>query len=291
MSKSKPAKHLLPQQIPRWRDYIERKIGFVLPEEQLRWLVNAVEYTARKYQLSFEDLWQGVQSSQQLRQQLLDEVLILESRFFRHPPSIEFISHLACDHQDQALVNEASPFRIWSLGCATGQEVWSLAMSLKAQAIKDFEILGTDASQKALAQAQSARYNAKQIIGIPAPYQHFLIPLEAERNQDQPLAKQQAEGCWQVSAELQSHVRFVWHNIFGSDLPADQPQDVIICQNMLIYFRKFDQRDILRRLSQQCRLGGHIVLAPGEGLGWSPKNMRKLRHPTINAWQKISRNP
>ncbi|HAR75733.1 MAG TPA: chemotaxis protein CheR, partial [Psychrobacter sp.] len=60
------------------------------------------------------------------------------------------------------------------------------------------------------------------------------------------------------------------------------------CQNVLLYFRKFDQRDILARLSNQCALGGYIILAPGEALFWRPSNMRRIAHPQINAWQKIS---
>lgn len=63
---------------------------------------------------------------------------------------------------------------------------------------------------------------------------------------------------------------------------------MIICQNVLLYFRKFDQRDILTRLAAQCALGGYIVLAPGEALFWRPSNMRRIAHPQINAWQKIS---
>ncbi|WP_227677403.1 CheR family methyltransferase [Psychrobacter ciconiae] len=286
---------LPPQQLSRWRDYIEHKIGFVLPEEQRRWLINAIESTAKKYQLNFDELWRGVHSSQQLRQSLLDEVLILESRFFRHPPSIAFVTQLAASHQHQSqhLTSQdrpsAAPFRIWSLGCASGQEVWSLAMSLQEQGIEHFDILGTDASQKALAQAQAAYYDDKQINSIPKGYRHFLQP--TNKPPQSALKPAGIRQFWQVAPILQPRVRFIWHNIFSADLPTDNLQDVIICQNMLIYFRKFDQRDILNRLSQQCRQGGYIILAPGEGSGWQPENMQKLRHSTINAWQKIGGEP
>ena len=57
---------------------------------------------------------------------------------------------------------------------------------------------------------------------------------------------------------------------------------------MLLYFRKFDQRDILARLSEQCTLEGYIILAPGEALFWRPSNMRRIAHPQVNVWQKIS---
>lgn len=295
------ADQLTPQQIKQWRDYIESVIGFILPDDQRRWLVNAIETTAKSCQLSLDALWRGVQNDSDLRQTLLDEVLIVESRFFRHPPSLDFITKLASTHQNHAKspllfqdisisaapMISAAPFRIWSLGCSNGQEVWSLAMSLKAHSVDNFTILGTDVSQKALIQAKAAQYDNRQQRFIPEPFQAFVEPI----SQDQMNTNLEITPSWQVNPALWSHVHFSWHNIFEHDLPIDAPQDVIICQNVLIYFRKFDQRDILNRLSKACRIGGHIVLAPGEGSGWRPKNMKKLRHPLVNAWQKINNEP
>lgn len=93
---------------------------------------------------------------------------------------------------------------------------------------------------------------------------------------------------WQIAATLQQYVSFAWHNIFTQEVSTPYLQQVIICQNVLLYFRKFDQRDILTRLTAQCALGGYIVLAPGEALFWRPSNMRRIAHSQINAWQKIS---
>lgn len=93
---------------------------------------------------------------------------------------------------------------------------------------------------------------------------------------------------WQIIPTLKSQVHFALHNIMDKKLPTAHLQQVIICQNMLLYFRKFDQRDILARLSEKCALDGYIVLAPGEALVWRSSNMRCIAHPQINAWQKIS---
>jgi chemotaxis protein methyltransferase CheR/type IV pilus assembly protein PilK len=70
--------------------------------------------------------------------------------------------------------------------------------------------------------------------------------------------------------------------------PTVHLQQVIVCQNRLLYFRKFDRRDILVRLSKQGALGGYIIVALGEALSWRPSNMRRIAHPHLNAWQKIS---
>ncbi|WP_201556468.1 CheR family methyltransferase [Psychrobacter sp. 72-O-c] len=284
----------------QWRSYIEQEIGFVLPDIQLKWLVNAVDHTAAAHQLTVEQLWTALPFNSELRQKLLDAVLIPESRFFRHIPSIRFITEHALQYQQQAHLNGLNTdnlFRIWSVGCAHGQEVWTLAMSLAAQRMTNYAILGTDVSKQALTKAQLGRYDEQQRHLIPQDCQQFIQPLVPEHVTcrpnpydlsmiNQPRTAIQAD--WQIAATLRQHVSFVWHNIFTQELSTPYLQQVIICQNVLLYFRKFDQRDILTRLAAQCALGGYIVLAPGEALFWRPSNMRRIAHPQINAWQKIS---
>lgn len=288
----------------QWQRYIEKEIGFVLPAVQLRWLVNAIDYTAASRDLTADQLWHQLPKNNEIRQQLLDKVLIHESRFFRHKPSISFITECALQYE-QLLSTSArsdsnnlasraeSSFRIWSVGCASGQETWSLAMSLAAKQATNFTILGTDISAEALKKARLAEYGQRQKKLIPQCCQQFILPLQkedtvAEFDLADPTIKAVMENNWQVAPSLQQKVRFALHNIMEKHSPAAHLQHVIICQNMLLYFRKFDQRDILARLSEQCVLGGHIILAPGEALFWRPTNMRRIAHPEINAWQKIS---
>ena len=117
----------------QWQRYIEQEIGFILPNVQRKWLVNAVTQTALSYGLTILQLWQQLPINHELRQQLLDKVLIHESRFFRHQPSIEFVTECALQHQRRQLANDSNVnssddiganelFRIWSVGCASGQE-------------------------------------------------------------------------------------------------------------------------------------------------------------------------
>ena len=329
--------------VQQWQHYIEEKIGFILPKAQLQWLVNAIEQTANAHNLSLAQLWLSIKVDDKLRQQLLDAVLIPESRFFRHMPSIQFISALAVQEQQPASAlltppssaikalskdkyqPDVAPFRIWSVGCATGQEVWSLAMSLAEQKVAHYHILGTDVSQQALTKARLGRYTERECQTIAPIYQKFMPPVSGteypkpsapsadtdritsavngvalsrstsevmiSRHQSQLNAKLRVSMLQpqrQVVPMLRRQVRFIWHNIFTKDMPVLPLQNVIICQNMLIYFRQFDQRDILTRLAAQCELGGYIVLAPGEALFWRPSNMRRIAHPQVNAWQKIS---
>ena len=302
-----------------WRQFIEKEVGFILPDEQLQWLLNAVNNTANNHGLSVKQLWAAVQTDKAIRQNLLDMVLIPESRFFRHLPSIQFVTELAIlanqqhaqlwlhndknehkdnnkdDNKDNAndnandKDNDIDPtFRIWSVGCSAGQEVWSLAMNLAAQQLDHYLVLGTDVRQQALEQARVGQYEHRQCQLMPASCQQFLQPVVMTADRVTSSAPIATHSLWQVNASLRKHVSFTWHNIFTKAMPTSHLQQVIMCQNVLIYFRQFDQRDILTRLATQCALGGHIILAPGEGLGWRPANMRRIKHPQVNAWQKIS---
>lgn len=264
-------------QTQQWQHYIEQKIGFVLPEDQERWLINAINDTATSHELTAQQLWESLPTHPKLEQALLDAVLIPESRFFRHKPSIKFVTKWACEYQRCV---SGTPYRIWSVGCSAGQEAWSLAMSLHSQGVHDYQIVGSDVNQQVLDQARTGCFDARQRHLIPKAYEDMIQPLTEDADR--------FDHKWQVVDQLRDRVRFVWHNVFTQSVPVTQLQHVIICQNMLIYFRQFDQRDILTKLAASCEIGGYIVLAPGEALFWRPKNMRRIVHSQVNAWQKIS---
>ena len=293
--------------VRQWQRYIEQETGFILPDVQLKWLLNAIEHTALSYQLTTTNLWHELSKNSEIRQHLLDKVLIHESRFFRYMPSIEFVTQCALQHQRQqpdftnigssTEKNADELFRIWSVGCASGQEAWSLAMSLASEQLVDYAILGTDISQKGIATAVLGQYDKRQQLLIPPNCQQFIQPLQTNHSIkksnpcDSSTAKEtmtSKQVHWQIEPTLQESVSFALHNVIEQKPPTPHLQHVIVCQNMLLYFRKFDQRDILARLSEQCALGGYIILAPGEALFWRPSNMRRIAHPQVNVWQKIN---
>ena len=149
----------------QWQRYIEQEIGFILPNVQLQWLRNAIDYTATSNGLTTQQLWHQLSENNELRQLLLDKVLIHESRFFRHKPSIDFITKHALRYRQAK--DDDEPFRIWSVGCASGQETWSLAMSLAAEQLSKFMLLGTDVSEQAITNALLAQYDKRQEALIP----------------------------------------------------------------------------------------------------------------------------
>lgn len=311
----------------QWIYFIENHIGFVLPKSQHRWLSNAIQKVANAHQLTEAELWQQVQQDKRIRQQFVDAVLINQSWFFRDNAALSFVVKQAEQHQQQY---PDDTYRIWSVGCAMGQEPWSLAMQLHVAGVKSYAILGTDVSQRALEVASLGSIDARSMEHIPSSYHHLIerlsdsqqslpslpqtcistpTPLQAPATASNATVKtpsksqMQRRGSaggssysdnykYQVDWRLREHVTFAWHNIFLDGPPDDlnrHKYHSIICQNVLIYFRQFDQRDILAKLVEQCEVGGYIILAAGEAVNWQHPAMQRVADPHINAWQKMTR--
>lgn len=286
--------------LPLWQAYIEQICGFVLPSVQHNWLIHAITITAQNHDMSADELYDTIQhdnmiSSQPLSaltQLLLDNLLITESRFFRHEPSLAFVgdlykSYITERHKVTPSFDVPSMFSVWSAGCSTGQETYSLAMTLgliSRQFVSPlpFRVNGSDLSVRSLTLAKKGEYMGRQINEIPARYRSQL------RATQDNMGIFNHQKIWQVDTKTQQHTHFFWHNLFAKTPLGLPKQQVIICQNVLIYFRKFDQRDILAYFVQNLDIGGYVLLAPNEAMFWQHPNMRRVDNGQINAWQKIS---
>lgn len=329
----------------QWLVYIEQQIGFILPSSQQLWLTNAIEQFAKQSAMSTEALWWSLPNDRNLQQRFIDHVVIAQTHFFRHKPSIEFVTQVVGGRLSYILTrSELSDLRpspstmptittptitptsstrifsntsnattdavkVWCAGCSTGQEVWSLAMAIHNQVSKltdntknwlaNLSILGTDVSLSAIEQARQAQYPMRQLIEIPKQYHCHVHHNDANQGKDgqdkdngkssHKVNKADTEQFWQVSSHLFEMVDFAQSNLF---LPAKTAQadmyDVIFCQNLLIYFREFDQRDLLAQFVKQCRVGGYLLLAPGEAMSWQHPLMKRVKRTDINAWQKMA---
>jgi chemotaxis protein methyltransferase CheR len=141
--------------------------------------------------------------------------------------------------------------RVWSAACSTGQEPYSLAMTL-ADVLgpgSRFAITATDLSDRVLAQARSGRYSQLEINrGLPAP----MMVRYFQRNGHE----------WQVADELRRTITFQKHNLL--DLPPAGPFDIVFLRNVLIYFDLETKRSILSRVHRVLRPGGFLVLGAAE---------------------------
>ncbi|MEC7120945.1 MAG: CheR family methyltransferase, partial [Pseudomonadota bacterium] len=140
--------------------------------------------------------------------------------------------------------------------------------------LKDFKVMATDISEQALQPARLGIYPARRFEMIPEVMrERFGVRL--------------ASGDWQIHPTLASQVSFQVFNLMDVSTAPFRKLDVVFCQNVLIYFRKFDRRDILDALVQRLTLGGLLVLGPGEMSDWRHPQMRRVDYSGTLAFERI----
>lgn len=273
---------LTTSQLTLWLNFIEHQVGFVLPSSQVNWVKSIIERHLQKTQLSSTDLLEAVVIDKSLYHALFDDILIPRTQFFRHIPSFELIAQYAQAWQyQQHLANAcqlsmAQAFTAWSVGCSTGQEPVSIALTLKhaLSARQMLKIYGSDFHQKSLQQAMQGDYSHQELRFVPSKF-HSMLTVECEQ--------------FGLSSDLKANLHFFSQNLVepSESLPLTQQQcQIIVCKNVLIYFRQFEQRDIISRLMPFLADDGLLILGVGEVLTLGSLALTRLPIATVNAYHK-----
>lgn len=190
--------------------------------------------------------------------QLCNAITTNLTSFFREPHHFDYLREQVLAPLLAASAR-ASRLRIWSAGCSTGEEAYSLAMTvmetLPDTGRWDVRILATDLDSDVLACARAGIYAADR-----------LKSLSAERRARFFLERPEHEGgCHEVIPELKSLITFRQFNLMHS-LPMRGPLQAIFCRNVVIYFDKDTQRELFARLSGLQRTGDLLFLGHSETL-------------------------
>lgn len=185
-------------------------------------------------------------------QDLLNRVTVQETAFFRDPGQFMALA----SHVLPALRDTGQPVRVWSAGCANGQEPYSIAMALSESGIGEWEVVATDVSTDALARTRAGVYAERELRGLNdvRRLRHFVAA-------DGDAAR------FQISDDLRKHVRVVRNNL-ASDLPPFPPRscDIVFCRNVLIYFDRATTVALLDRFAEWLPPGGALFLGYSESL-------------------------
>ncbi|MEO5797992.1 MAG: protein-glutamate O-methyltransferase CheR [Gemmatimonadales bacterium] len=182
-------------------------------------------------------------------QTLTERLVVAESWFFRNPESFHALRGLAEAHP-------GGPFRVLSVPCASGEEPYSIAMTLKEAGLRrdQIRIDAVDISRLALARAATGLYSGNA----------FREPLFGEQQQKH-FAR--TSGGHLLAPTIRSLVSFAHGNLASeSFLPRENCYDVIFLRNFLIYLDDAAQRGVLRRLRTLLAQNGHLFLGPAESL-------------------------
>jgi len=184
---------------------------------------------------------------------LLAALTIHVSQFFRNPSMFDLLKRQvmpALMHRLQA--EGRRTLRLWSVGCASGEEPYSLALmmhELTPPGVK-VDILGTDVSDSILGSARQALYDEQRLAEVPAATRERYF-------------EQEGRG-YRLAEPIRRMVRFEQHNMLTA---AEFPQaDLISCRNVLIYFSREEQENILQRFAATLPVGGILILGKAEML-------------------------
>jgi chemotaxis methyl-accepting protein methylase len=169
--------------------------------------------------------------------------------FFRHAEHFQELARFACD-----AVRHASPLRVWSIGCSTGEEAWSIALTLQ-RAKLPFTLLATDVNPRAIAVARAGSYHAHTSSGF------WRLTAEAQ---------------WSAPPELSQSVRFEVAALQDEAPPgASERFDLLFCRNLLIYLSPAAIAHAWRTLLERVEPWGAVVVSPVESLNHVPPELRR----------------
>jgi type IV pilus assembly protein PilK len=268
------------EQFELWQTLIEARTGMTVGAARRSFLETSLAIRMREigvsdYETYYEQLMAGPAAEREWAV-LVDRLTVQETSFFRHTSSFALVkTHVAG-------LLEREPGRktlnLWSVGCSTGEEPYSLAMQTDAQ-LADmqrsdvyFGVTASDISLPTLARARAGIYGERRLNNVPTAWRQKYF-------QSVPGRKE-----LQVTAELKRRIAFVQINIMELDRAPLGGMDVIFCQNVLIYFRRFRKRDILANLAARLTPGGLLVLGVGEAVDWAHPALQRVDYPDTLAF-------
>lgn len=200
---------------------------------------------------------------------MLDLVTTNKTDFFREEHHFEFLANSALE----CMVRAAEPkVSIWSAGCSTGEEPYTLAMVLSEFARSrpgmgfDYAITATDISTRVLEAASRGIYQEDRIAPVPAELKrrYFL------RSRDS------SKALVRVAPELRARVAFSRVNLMDETYPVEGPFDAIFCRNVIIYFDKPTQERLFAKFCEYLKPGGFIFIGHSETLSGIDLPLRKV---------------
>lgn len=261
-------------------EVIETELGIRIPDGKRAMLEARLSKRLRR--LSLSDLGTYYQfffsegGEEERRRFLADIITTNKSDFFREPAHFAFLEKWLSEQSEEY---KGRPLRVWSAGCATGEEPYTIAMVLSrfTQSHPEFNyfILASDASQAVLDEALRGVYPVSKLATVPVHYrnEYFL------RSRD-PVSK-----LVRVAPEIRAQVRFMRLNFMAERYMVGEPFDLIFFRNVMIYFERRTQETVLTHLCRHLRTGGYFLPGHTESLNGFKLPLRALA-PAI--YRKLS---
>nr|NQU89896.1 methyltransferase domain-containing protein [Bacteroidota bacterium] len=190
---------------------------------------------------------------------MIDVVTTNKTDFFREPDHFDFLFNEILE-EFQSKSSFGRNFKIWSAGCASGEEPYTMAIILSEfKALHhafDFSITASDISSRALEQAQTAIYPEEKVVVIPLSLKKIYLLKSKDQNKKNV----------RIVSSLRSRIKFIRHNLMDIQSFDESGFDTIFCRNTLIYFDRKTQLQVLSNLINKLKHGGYLLIGHSESI-------------------------
>lgn len=275
---------LTAEEISLWRSFVMERSGLFFTDSRLYFLAQRLWERAQMHHLTnYADYYRYLvlsRDGQQEWQLLLDRLVNNETRFFRHKPSFRALRESILPQIWEQRGESKHPLALWSVGCSAGQEVYSLGMLLLEFILfppSTITITGSDISCEKLRQAQNGRYHAFEADSLPRFYREKYMT-KIERGRDT---------IYEIAPVVRRLISFHHLNLQLDEVYHLKKQDIIFCQNVLIYFKTEMRPKIVQRICDCLKPGGFLFLAPTDIVGLRLPQLRPIHFPDALVYQRV----
>jgi type IV pilus assembly protein PilK len=270
------------EQFERWQQVLEDKTGICFVNHksilQTGLLRRMREIGCNDYEQYYRQVRYGTGSAIEWTA-LLNSITVRETSFFRHREAFDYVKRYLFNRLLSGRAASGNSVEMWSVGCSTGEEAYSLAMiandcieGMKLDSY--FGVTGSDICLQALSEARRGEYGPRKLEKVePAVLDRYF--------------EETGAGARRVVPWLKQRVCFVQSNVIDMQGIAVDDLDVIYCQNMLVYFRRPRQKQVLDSLAQRLKPGGLLVVGLGEAVDWTNPLVRRVPQESIQAYVRV----
>ena len=266
------------EEFTSWRRLLEERTGIHLVPQQKAFLQSQLTIRTRELgNISFDQYFNSLQeglASVVEWSTLIDRLVVKETSFFRHEPSFDFIRDYINSRIAAGQVDES--FDIWSVGCATGEEPYTMAMitneCFQAASLDSYwGVTGMDISMPALSFARQGIYSKRKLDMVPPPLrERYFSEYDQLRTR--------------ISQVMRERVCFASGNVIELKKMPMVKMDIISCNNMLIYFRRWRRRKILNSMAERLKKGGILIIGLGEIVDWDHPLLEPVDDDSVQAY-------
>jgi len=244
--------------------FIFNQYGIKMPKAKKVMLQSRLQRRLRELNMnSYEDYCDFVFSKEGEAMEvihMIDVVTTNKTEFFREPAHFDFLQEVVLPEYVQKR-SKNDILKIWSAGCSSGEELYTLAMVISEFQEKhkkfDYHILGTDVSSRILATASDAVYKEERVANIPMDLKKKYLLRSKDRTK--PTVR--------IVQELRKRTSYKRLNFIEEHYNSINDMfDIIFCRNVLIYFERDIQEKVINRLCTKLKKGGYFFLGHSESI-------------------------